>query len=238
MITLFASRRQQDVQAVRSQKVVLCYNKNMQEVDHSESIQKVHIKISGTFIWLIVIFLFIATPFALGLSFARNGLTLNNKYYSSADFFRTLHFTSAYFFAFGYIVAALFLFFAVVSLIYIRTKPLKIIFLICLSILQFVMGFSYLMPAFPAHTFVVYATQSWKINAINVGILSAVVSAIFCLIIYIFFLIFKSSSLKFIKNQKFISIILLLTCLIIFFFISNNEFILSLFSALTNPKTV
>jgi hypothetical protein len=133
----------------------------------------------------------LTVPHALGLSIARNGLEIDGVHQSSSQIFKMLDFSSGAFLLLGWSTTALLVISVLVAILYSRVKVLKYITLIFVVITQFLTGLSYTRQNFRNPTYVVYHHQSYKVNAIDIGIISVVFTTIVFILLLVLVLILK-----------------------------------------------
>ncbi|MDR0950488.1 MAG: hypothetical protein LBM13_02445 [Candidatus Ancillula sp.] len=192
--------------------------------------EKTKLVIPKNLIYWILFFFAVVLPFALGLTIARDGVVKNEVFYSSMDIFRFIKFNNLQFFLIGYLSAILFFVISILAIMYHKTilKWLSLIFVIPL---QFICGIAYTMQNFSLHTYVVYGKQSWKVNAINVGIFTALFTLFVYLIIFIIFLIVKRKTGYFQFLTSKIGILVLLCIMYICAFFVVYSPIMSIYKA-------
>jgi hypothetical protein len=183
-------------------------------------------------IFWILVFIVIFVPFGFGLGFARNGTTISGVHYSSLEYFKTLDYSSFQFFLFGWCLSFVFIVILLLAVLFSKQKFLRYIALLTAIPLQFVCGLSYTMENFQLRTFVVYVKQSWKVNAINIGIISVFATSLIYLLILITLLVIKRklNVMLFLSSKIFIFISMILFQ-ILTIFIVNHTNILGAFSA-------
>lgn len=181
----------------------------------------------------ILLFVFIIVPFGFGLSFARDGIMINGEHISSLEVFKGFDFSSDVFYLFGWLLSIVMLLLVVVAVLFSRAKFLKYIVLLALIPFQFICGLAYTMEGFEFRTFVVYGRQSWKVNAINVGIISVFFTSLVYLIILIVLLLLKRKLgvLSFLSSKPFIFFSLFVMYIICAIVVLNTN-VLQMFNAL------
>jgi hypothetical protein len=133
----------------------------------------------------------IVVPHALGLSFARNGIDYANRHYSSSQFLAILDYSAEVFYLLGWISATFLILSVLLAILYPCAHIWKFTSLFFVSIVQFLTGVAYTRQNFQNPTYVVYHHQSYKVNSLNIGIISAIVSTCIFIIFYMLLLILK-----------------------------------------------
>jgi hypothetical protein len=151
---------------------------------------------------------------ALGLSFARNGTVLNGERVTASVFFSHLNFSQYQFFLIGIIPTVLTVLFALLAILYSKTAWFKYASIIFFAAAQFLSGVGYTRFAFTNPTHTIYHNQAYKVNAIDLGILTGVVCALLVFLFALTVLVLQKKRIS-IKNlhhrQVYIAAFLFIT---------------------------
>ncbi|MDR2083051.1 MAG: hypothetical protein LBP35_05565 [Candidatus Ancillula trichonymphae] len=158
----------------------------------------------------------ITIPHALGLSFARYGIDYNNRHYSSSEFLATLDYGIGVFYFIGWISTTFLVLNILLAVLYSRTHIWKFTSLFFVSIVQFLTGAAYTRENFQNPTYVVYHRQSYKINSLNVGIISVIAATCIFITFYVLMLILKRKFeiLAILFNKSSVVVIFCILCIL------------------------
>ncbi|GHT81760.1 hypothetical protein FACS1894125_3200 [Actinomycetota bacterium] len=117
---------------------------------------------------------------------------LDGKRVTASVYFAHLHFTQFQFFLIGYAPTILTILFLVLAIFYRKVRILKYICIFFFALTQFLTGLGYTRFAFTNPTHTIYHTQSYKVNAIDTGILAGLLAGGIILLFTVFVLALKS----------------------------------------------
>jgi hypothetical protein len=144
-------------------------------------------------------------PQAYGLVFAREGVIIGSSHFSPAVFVSKLELNLNQFYLIGFIPTFITILFLIMAIFYRKIHSLKYITIICFGVVQFLASLGYTRIGFSNATHAIYHSQSYKINAMDIGIIFGIGVGMLVLLIAIILLIVrrKFNALLFLHQKPF-----------------------------------